>query len=672
MAEIKGLFSKKCAFPYYVLNKNSLNYKSRGKMDFWLKGMSAARKYTALSLWGVFVIFPIMIFLVGCGDIFQKKPTEIESRAILDELEQVRENPNVINPMPDIYRGPSKRMTVENGVKVFYFAKNTSVVALAENVKELGFNVSQNSATNQLILHCPDNDQADKVLEYLKQVDVAPIQVNIDCLILERFGDITKDWESSMLIDNLFGEGIAVGQNKTGPLFPGASIRESKRSDFGFNLGYNNNAEVGHRVKLAIDILISRGYLKILLNPSLETLNGKTAKVEIRDNAPIPKIVTAPKRDGSGITGTESYVLTDYKMVSDSLEVTPCVFADGSIGLKTTIIIGSKSKPEGVTQTSIITERSIEVAENRIDPGKSLVIGGMRKSEIRSVVRGVPFLQDIPILGVLFSSKDFEESATEIIFILTPSISSGGMEYSKMAADLREKQRMIEVEDRGLSNVFGDPLGNDLRTQDLVEQSHKSEAEMIKAQRETIAAQRDAKAQRWLADQSRQDAARLKLQSELAQQQAETARKQIEQAKTATAMAWQQTEAQKQRIAGLEQEMTILKREAEKAAQEAQEASQQAQRDEQKAADLDAQAKQATQAAEKAQQEAEQFRRQAEEIEKQRQAEAAAEVARKAQVEAEEKARQEAQEKARQEAAAAAASQSQAVPAPAREPNAVG
>jgi Flp pilus assembly secretin CpaC len=620
--------------------------------------------------------------LVGCGEMFNKKPTEIESRAILNELGRIRENPNVINPMPDVYRGPARRMAVEGGVKVFYFAQNTPVATLAENVKELGFNVSQNPSTNQIILHCPDDDQADKVLEYLKQVDVAPIQVNIDCLILERFGDVTKDWESSLLIDNLFGTGVALGENKTpNPIFPGASIRESARSNFGFNLGYNNNAEIGHRVRMGIDMLVSRGYLKILLNPSLETLNGKKAKVEIKDNAPIPKYVTVPKRSGSGdIDGTESYLLTDYQPVADSLEVTPYVFADGSIGLKTTIIIGSKSKPEGVTQTSIITERSIEVAENRIDPGKSLVIGGMRKSENRSVVRGVPFLKDIPILGVLFSSKDFEENATEIIFILTPSISSGGTEYSQMAATLREKQRMVEPED-GLSSVFTDPLGTDVYTKHVREEAHKSEAERIRAQRETIDAQREAGSHRRQAELARQDAAQLKAQAERAQRQAEEARKQIELAKAAATEARQQTEAEKLRISGLEQEMQKLKLDAEKATQDAQKAAEQAQRDEQKAAELDAQAKQAMQTAEKARQEAEQSRLQTEQIEKQRQDEAAAEAAQKAKAEAEEKARLEAEqkakeeaenkarldaeEKARQEAAAAAAAQPQ--PAPTQE-----
>ena len=55
-------------------------------------------------------------------------------------------------------------------------------------IRDLGFKVSTNPSTNQLIIHCADDAEADQVIEYLKKTDVPPIQVHIDCLILERFG----------------------------------------------------------------------------------------------------------------------------------------------------------------------------------------------------------------------------------------------------------------------------------------------------------------------------------------------------------------------------------------------------------------------------------------------------------------------------------------------------
>ncbi|HEG42927.1 MAG TPA: hypothetical protein ENH94_02650 [Phycisphaerales bacterium] len=451
--------------------------------------------------------------LAGCGDFFAKKPTEIESRAILEELRQVKENPNVNNPLPEVYTKPPSRLKIKGGVKLFYFTRHHSVGIIAELVtQQLGHKVVQNSRNNQLVIYCGDDAQADKVLEYLELTDVPPIQVNIDCLILERFGDVTMDWETSIMIENFLGEGVTLGENRgtfgtipapeTGanlgellsldPAFPGAALRESERADFGLDFGYWIDRNVpGHQVRALVDVLESRGYLKILLNPTLETINGKTATVTIKDYAPIEEIQT-----GKG-GQSDVFSITKYQWVEDTLTVTPSVYANGYIGLDTKIKVGSRSKPEGVAQRSIITERSITVPENRIRPGHSLIIGGMRKSEKRSVIRGIPFFKDIPIFGVFFSSKDFEEKGTEIIFILTPTISSGGRDNSEVVADIRRKH-----ESHSYKTEFGDwiadPLGTKIYTEVIEEratvaESAKVVAEMKRASAEQTAEEEKAK-----------------------------------------------------------------------------------------------------------------------------------------------------------------------------------
>jgi type II secretory pathway component GspD/PulD (secretin) len=92
-----------------------------------------------------------------------------------------------------------------------------------------------------------------------------------------------------------------------------------------------------------------------------------------------------------------------------------------------------------VRQIPIVTERTITNKENRIRQGESMIIGGIRKTEKRSVIRGVPVLKDIPLIGVLFSSKDFEERAKEIVFIVTPTISRGGPDNASMVEWLKKK-----------------------------------------------------------------------------------------------------------------------------------------------------------------------------------------------------------------------------------------
>ncbi len=481
------------------------------------------------------------VLLGGCnpgGDIqefFERKPTEVESKMIIRDVARVRENPHIYNPLPEMYREPPRRLLTDDGVRMFYFTRHHSAQAIAADLGRLGYKVSQNPSTNQVIIHAEDEDECDVIEQYLMRTDVPPIQIHIDCIILERFADVTKDWETTLLIENLFqhGEPITIGESKyPDPALPGASLRESKRGQFGMDFGFwSRRDSIGNRMRLVIDILESRGYLKILLNPTLETVTGKPATVQMRDRRPVPVRVTERLRDGTEI----AYIVTQYEWVTDNLTVTPFAYADGSIGLNTSINIGSASKPEGVIQTPIITQRSVEVAENRIRPGQSLVIGGMRRSENRSVIRGVPFFKDLPLVGPFFSSKDFEESATEIVFILTPSISSGSVHYTEMADMIREKHRTPDY-DAVLEELIADPLAGDVYARYLEDKAEEARAEAIRFERQALRADFEA-------EQDRLRAERTLAEMQLLEAQIQQALKEYEQAAAQTKAAQAQAQA---------------------------------------------------------------------------------------------------------------------------------
>ena len=559
----------------------------------------------------------LTIVLGGCGEFFQKKTTELESKAVIRDISRVHENPHVGNLLPQVYRQGPKRLRVADGVKLFYFTrympvgdltytnkdkkKEKQVHGYGGTIRDLGFKVSTNPSTNQLIIHCADDAECEQVLAYLEKTDVPPIQVHIDCLILERFGDVTKDWETTLLIENFLGQEITMGAGKyPNPAFPGAALRESRRSEFGLDFGYWLNQGVpGHQVRAVVDMLESRGYLKILMNPTLETVNGKSAQVRITDRAPIERTVTEKDSD--------PYTVTDYKDVSDTLTVTPYVYADGSIGLKTNVVIGSKSKPEGVVQTSIITERSIDIAENRIEPGKSLVIGGMRKAENRSVIRGIPFFKDLPLIGILFSSKDFEENATEIVFILTPSISSGGVEYQQMADMVREKFETPEhVSD--WDELMTDPMGTEAYSDFVGKEADTAKAEKIRLQVQTAEVNRQVQTQRLRAEEAILEAQAMRVQAEQAQAQIDKAAAQKKAAEAQAQAAAKEAQVQQAKASQTQAAIEKAVKEAEAAKAQAQKAQEELEKARHKANEL---AKQA----EEARRQAENIRKQIQELE---------------------------------------------------------
>jgi len=632
--------------------------------------------------------------LYGCGNLFSQKPTEMESKRILTNLAEIHPVAEPNTPIPQIYTIPPEiiQQTIDGKeeTKLFYFCRNLIAKDLEalvnkqfavimqkdkQTIDSPNYTVTCNPAVNQLIVRCPSAQEAQHVLDFLVLVDVQPIQVKIDCLVSEVYADLTMDWETTLKIENLFGETIYLGGKTTGgdllPAFPGAALRETARASFGLKTGYIRNEGVpGREFRALVDLLVSRGYLKIMMNPSVEVVNGKTARFHASEHVPLQKEFLY-QRDGFVSEKTE------YIDVEDILEVTPHVFADGTIGLETSATIGSKSTPEGVKQIRIITKRSIEIDENRIRPGESLVVGGIRKIERSSVVRGVPFLKDIPLLGVLFSSKDYEDRAKEVIFILTPTISSGGIPNYEMV-DMLQKKHDLPISSDPLYKAVSDPWGleaseekylrgtletehaqaearNEKQRASLaVEKAERALAEAQKAKEETQHAKLEAAHAEKQTQTEKQKAAEAIAQAEKAQQETQKAKKQIQQANQKATDAEQQAQAEKQKAAEAiaqaekaQQETQKAKEQIQQANQKAADAEQQAQAEKQKAAEAIAQAEEAQQEAQEAKAEAQK----AADAEKQAQAEKqkAAEAAAQAE-EAQQKTQEAEAQKAKQQA----------------------
>ena len=461
------------------------------------------------------LVVGVALWIGGCGDFLTDKTAGRESTSILEDLGRVETTTEPNIPMPSIYKEPPKIVEQIVGgsseFKLFYFCQHLSAAELEGIVHKMfatilfnekgksttikDYTVSSVAATNQLIVRCPTREDVESVLETLEHVDIPPIQVKISCLISEVYADKTLDWETTTAIENLLGENIwaapsarPFGQDvvqwllENDPLaaFPGASMREFGRAKMGLNVGYLSQS---HKFMALVDILESQGYLKILMNPTLEVVNGKPARVSSTQRVPVDK--TYYIHSYSHVTTSS----TEWADIVDSLEITPHVFMDGYIGLETDIVIGSKLTPEGIKQLPIVTTKKITNKENRIRPGESLIIGGLRKSERRDVIRGIPFLKDIPVLGILFSGRDFEERAVETMFILTPTISTGGIPRDEMTEEVERKHESPS------GNSFTDPLDmlegkreKERKTKDAEEARMEAEAEKAEAR----AAVRDA------------------------------------------------------------------------------------------------------------------------------------------------------------------------------------
>ncbi|MCP4611857.1 MAG: hypothetical protein GY845_24405 [Planctomycetes bacterium] len=469
----------------------------------------------------------LMIWVGGYCSLFAQTNTEHNAeKAIADlQIDTSLNDPNI--PIPEIYETPpkiiSQMVAGKEEFRLLYFCKQHTSDELKKIVHEQyatrlfnekgkstqisDYTVSSNPATNQLIVRCPLREDVEAVQELLKAVDVPPIQVKIDCLISEIYADFTFDRETTIEIENLFGEDVAMrpgglpfGSNvqelineggEIPPAFPGASLRELIRARMGLNIGYLSTA---HQFTALVDLLESRGYMKILMNPVLETVNGKTAIILSTEHVPLQTVTKFIPTGGDYIPQTQ----VEYEDVVDSLEITPHVFADGTIALETDILLGARNTPDGVKQVPIITKREITSKETRIRPGESLIVGGIRKTLEFGVVRGVPILKDIPILGFLFSGEDTEQRAVETVFILTPTYSTGGRPKQEIMGDIRKKHAPASPTalQEAVTNFFGDSSSEEQQQRDAEAEHTRLEAEAENVEVRSTARESEARVER--------------------------------------------------------------------------------------------------------------------------------------------------------------------------------
>lgn len=499
------------------------------------------------------VVFAALAFvgLAGCHDWPDERVTAIEAQSILRDLSRIETVPDPNVQGPAIYKSAPKKIkqTVGGGEewKLIYFCQYHTAEEMKTVINEQfatklfdekgkstnvsDYTVTTSPASNQLIVRCPLEQDIDAVLEIIKETDIPPVQIRIDCMVSELYADLTVDRETTLLIENLFGEEIALGGKEGAAAFPGAALRDPARATFGLQAGISRGME-GHQFKALVDLLVSRGYLKILMNPSLEVVNGQTAKIQSMQQVPLQQVTyTSSGYGGNIVLGTK----TEYADIIDSLEVTPHAFADGYIALETKAQIAAYLTPEGIKQTPIVTERTITNKDNRIRLGESLVIGGIRKSEKRDVIRGVPVLKDIPILNMFFSGRDFEERATEVIFILTPSISTGGKPNEQIVAELRERHASPMTQ--SLPETVMDPLGTKARQEEQQRRADLTNRQEVESARnvarveamQTSQQVEDLEAE---LEQTKTKMAQLNTKAEQAQAETQKAAAEAQQAKT--------------------------------------------------------------------------------------------------------------------------------------------
>lgn len=158
------------------------------------------------------------------------------------------------------------------------------------------------------------------------------------------------------------------------------------------------------------------GVVRTLAEPTLTAISGESANFLAGGEFPVP---TGKDRDGN--------VTIEYKPFGVGLTFTPVVLSEGRISVRVKTEVSELSQENsfelgGVSLPSIKVRRAETTME--LPSGGSLVLGGLLQDSLRQSISGLPGLKNLPVLGTLFRSRDYERAETELVIIVTPYLVS--------------------------------------------------------------------------------------------------------------------------------------------------------------------------------------------------------------------------------------------------------
>ncbi len=172
---------------------------------------------------------------------------------------------------------------------------------------------------------------------------------------------------------------------------------------------------------LTIDGEKQDGVVRILAEPVIMAISGQKASFLSGGKIFIP--VAQSNTNGFPV------ITLEEKEFGVGLSFTPTVLENGRINLKVTPEVSELSQTgspftttAGVTAVlpSFTTRRADTTVQ--LNDGQSFAIAGLVKNNITETVKKFPVLGEIPILGALFRSSEFQKDLTELLFVITPRL----------------------------------------------------------------------------------------------------------------------------------------------------------------------------------------------------------------------------------------------------------
>lgn len=243
-------------------------------------------------------------------------------------------------------------------------------------------------------------------------------QVMLKVRFAEMRRDVAKRLDASLGLtgnDAFLGSGVLSDGSQFGALFdsdsatvPSSANPRQGQVGFGVNVG-----TVG--LGLFLEALETKGLVRTLAEPNLVALSGSEASFLAGGEYPIP------------VNGGDGQITVEYKEFGIKLTFKPTVVQGDLINLHIASEVSDIDTTNSLTLNNItVTGFSTRKANTAVElrDGQSMSIAGLLTDNFTDLATQVPWLGDVPVLGALFRSANYNREQTELVIIVTPHLVS--------------------------------------------------------------------------------------------------------------------------------------------------------------------------------------------------------------------------------------------------------
>jgi general secretion pathway protein D len=293
---------------------------------------------------------------------------------------------------------------------------------------------------NNAILIFATGEEEDTVEAMLHKVDIMPLQVRIDAVIAEVTLNNNLAYGTQFFFRHHALNGGLVQEaanssttgifSATNPAVPG-----STPPNFTFNVG-------GAGGDVVLQALQDVTTVKVLSAPELLVLDNETAQLQVGNQVPVQNgQLTAETGAATPAVATS----TSYVSTGVITAVTPRVNSSGLVTLDVQQEVSSvlpQSSVSGNSGSSISSPTfSDRVVKSRIvvEDGQTVGMAGLITDNVSTDNSGIPWLKDVPILGLLAGNQNNSRTRTELLILLTPHVIHDQRDARALTQDLREQ-----------------------------------------------------------------------------------------------------------------------------------------------------------------------------------------------------------------------------------------